>query len=146
MATSAKPRIFVDSNVIASAFFSPSGPPAQILDLHRAGKITVVISQQVIGELTTSVAVKLGARLRQLLFFFLHTPPEIVSDPADENVAAILGTVNLSDAPILAAALAAQADCFVTGDRTLRTEALRLSSQLRILTPREFIGQFEPNS
>jgi predicted nucleic acid-binding protein len=41
----AKPRPFVDTNVLFSGLYSPSGAPATILERHVRGDLTMVISR-----------------------------------------------------------------------------------------------------
>ncbi len=43
-------RIVLDTNVVISAFLSPSGPPAQIVDAWQRREFMVIVSQAVIAE------------------------------------------------------------------------------------------------
>jgi predicted nucleic acid-binding protein len=111
--------------------------------LHRDGHIGIVVSQQVLDELIRNLRDKLPSGLPVLQHLLNATPPEIVADPAQEGVDQLAEAVNFDDAPILAAALAAEVDFLVTGDRTFLREARKAQTDLVALSPREFLDQFE---
>ena len=50
-----KPRPFVDTNVLYSGLYSSRGAPAELLKRHADGKLTIVISRQVLEELVRTV-------------------------------------------------------------------------------------------
>jgi len=140
---SAPPRVFVDTNVLFSASHSLQGAPGRLLQLHRDGHIGIVVSQQVLDELIRNLRDKLPSGLPVLQHLLNATPPEIVADPAQEGVDQLAEAVNFDDAPILAAALAAEVDFLVTGDRAFLREARKAQTDLVVLSPREFLEQFE---
>lgn len=146
MAASSRPRVFLDTNVLVSALYSAEGPPGQILKLHAADRITVVISQLVLDELLRSIRRKFPQVLPDLRGFLLSAPPEIVPDPPPDEVDRLSATVNFDDAPILAAALAAEVDAFVTGDAALLRQAKRLHTSIRLLTPAQFLKDLPPTA
>ena len=48
-----RPRLVVlDTNVVVSGFLSPAGPPAQILGLTLAGKLTPAHDARILAELS----------------------------------------------------------------------------------------------
>ncbi len=61
-------------------------------------------------------------------------------DSPSESVAPWLQYLSLSDAAILAAAIAARPDMFVTGDRAFFHPEVMRQSELRIVTPAEAVG------
>src|SRR3972149_7574041 len=108
MARPPRPRVFLDTNVIFSALRSPAGPPAEILQLHILGRIAVVVSSQVLDELARTIAAKLPAKMGALQTLLLSSPPEVVADPPQDEVDRWARLVNPVDAPIIAAAAAAE--------------------------------------
>jgi predicted nucleic acid-binding protein len=141
--SSRRTRVFLDSNVIASGFFSRTGPPAQILDLHAAHEVEIVISQQVLWEVRSTAAQKMPGRLPAIVGYFLSSPPQVMPDPEPERVSRVLPIVNFDDAPIFVAALTAGVDFFVTGDRQFLREARAAEPSFAVVTPRELIERLE---
>lgn len=146
MAASSRPRVFLDTNVLVSALYSAAGPPGQILKLHAADRITIVVSQLVLDELLSSIRRKFRQVLPDLRSFLLSAPPEIVPDPSPAEVDRLSATVNFDDAPILAAALAAEVDAFVTGDAALLRQAKRLHTSIRLPKPAQFLKDLPPTA
>ena len=143
MATSGRPRVFLDANVIYSGIHSSGSPPSRILALHAIGAIQAVVSQLVIDETLRNVRAKAPTALPDLFEWLVNVPPDIVPDPSDEGVSAGLVDINFEDAPVWAAALASDVDYFVTGDRRFLREARAAQTSLTALTPRELIDRLE---
>ncbi len=81
--------------------------------------------------------VKENSLERKLL---VNAPPEVRNDPAPEEVKCWSGPLDIGDAAILAAAVAAQPDYFVTGDRRfIESPEIAEKSGLHIITPAQFI-------
>jgi putative PIN family toxin of toxin-antitoxin system len=139
MAADDRPRAFLDTNVIVSALYSADGPPAEILRRHIEGRITAVVSQQVVDELIRAVSRKLPEALPHLRDLLLNAPPEIVPDPSADEVERLASGVNHLDAPLLAAAVVAGVDYLVSGDTTFLREARRLKPAPVVVTPRELL-------
>jgi len=135
-----KPRVFLDSNVIFSGLYSSRGAPAVILESFIEGQLVVVISQQVLDEVIRTIKEKLPEALPALRKLLLNAPPEILKDPAFEEAKHWSGLLDISDAAILAAAVAAKPDYLVTGDRHF-TDNPEIAERagLRILTPAQFM-------
>ena len=110
-------RIVLDTNVLVSALISRTGPPGRLLAAIRQQRLTLVTSEAQLAELRSVLG---RERLRpyirseeaQDLIRNLEAIGEVVSD---------LPTVNVSpdpdDNPILATAIAGQADLIVSGDK-----------------------------
>ena len=140
MQPSPRPRVFLDSNVIFSALYSPKGAPATIFRQFIDGKLTIVISQQVLEEVVQTLKEKLPDTIPYLRRLLINIPPEICEDPAPEEVNRWAGVINADDAGIIAAAVASQPDYLVTGDKHFfSTHAIADESGLRIVTPGQFI-------
>jgi len=145
MARRARPRAFLDTNVIFSALYSPSGPPADILRLHIEGKIQMVVSRQILEELARTIAAKLpSAATATVQTFLLNAPPEVVADPPLPSVKRWARLVDPVDAPVIAAAVEAGADYFVTGDEGFLGKASEIAKRgIAVLSPRQFIEALE---
>ena len=143
MASPTKRRVFVDTNVLFAALHSTKGPPALLVDMAAHGRYQMVLSQRVLRELIRVVERKLPSEIAHLRDLVLTAVPEIVANPAASEIKEISHQINAQDAPIIAAAIAADVDYFITGDQTLRTEALSLSTRLRVLSPRQLLDEVE---
>ena len=139
MATSRIPRVFLDTNVIISGLHSRDGAPAQILHLHSTGAIRAVVSQLVLEEAVRVARAKLPAIQHRLRDWLFAATPEVAAEPRDNDVVEVAAVVNFDDAPIVAAALAAGVDYFVTGDRRLLREFRVAQTTITVLTPRELV-------
>jgi len=110
-------RLFLDANVLFAAAHSPDGRARALFELANRGQCTLITSAHAIEEARRNVAVKSPSSLEALvdLLGILDCVPE--AGPRLVAWAAELG-LPPNDAPILAAAAAAEADSLVTGDRT----------------------------
>ena len=135
----AKPRPFLDTNVLFSGLYSHTGPPAAILRLHATGRLTAVVSQHVLSELVRAIDTK-QRRLIPLLHTFLAVnPPEVCADPAPHVVTRVRPLINPTDALILAAAIESGADCLVTGNTRHFTAEVSEKAGIAILTPAAYM-------
>jgi predicted nucleic acid-binding protein len=140
---STKPRVFADTNVLFSAAYSATGPPAELLGMHVEGTIQLVISPRVINEIVRELTAKLPGTAPLLVAAMIGTPPAVVADPSRRDVDAAARNINLRDAPIFAAALTAEIDYFVTGDRRFLGEARAAQPPFAVVTPRELLDRLE---
>lgn len=110
-------RLFLDANVLFAAAHSPDGRARALFELAGLGLCTLVTSPHAVEEARRNVAVKSPVSLDTLEELF--TTIERVTEPGPRLVtwAADQG-LPPTDAPILAAAAATEADALVTGDRT----------------------------
>ena len=126
-------RVFVDTNVLVSAF-ATRGLCADILRLVLL-EHTLIISERVLSELENNLANKLGVResLPKEILAFLqmyHVEPEPERPlPVPES--------DPDDQWILASAVSADSDVFITGDNELLDLRMELHRP-EIVTPREF--------
>ena len=126
-------RLILDTNILLSAFLSPLGAPAKLLDAWERKTFTLVACDALIAELRdvagrpffrarlrASAAELLAAGLRDFSFFCQNLPSgPIAPDPKDSY--------------LLALAEASQAEFLVTGDKQLLS--LKLHQSTRIITP-----------
>jgi putative PIN family toxin of toxin-antitoxin system len=144
MATGCDLRIFLDSNVIISGIYSKAGPPGKILDLHTAGRIQIVVCKFVLEEVIRNIRVKRSKDIPALYAFLSNAPPSIAVDPGINEILLWAKYLSQEDAIILAAAIRARVDCFITGDRHFRSAALQSQKMnLKILTPAEFVAAYK---
>ena len=118
-------RAVFDTNVFISALFNPKRLPAQLLELALQGKIKLIISPQIIGEIERVLTYP---RIKKLLKKRKAAPGEIEEGIAKALKLAVLTPGNLSvkaipddpaDDIIIACALEGQADFIVSGDHHL---------------------------
>jgi len=134
-------RIFLDSNVLISGIYSPVGAPYKILRLHLAERLRIVVCQLVINEVIRNLKAKKPEGLPVLYRLLSNSPPEIAANPRPEDINFWKEYLDTEDAIILAAAIHARVDCFVTGDEHFHSAALKsLKSGLKILAPAEFVA------
>ena len=133
-------RVFLDSNVIFSGMHSSQGAPGIILEHFIEGRLRVVISQQVLGEVVHTIKEKLPEALPALRRLLVNIPPEIREGPTPEEVAHWAEVINIEDASILAAAIIAQPDYLITGDKHFfENPDIAEKSRLHIVTPAQFV-------
>jgi putative PIN family toxin of toxin-antitoxin system len=125
-------KVFLDTNVLASAL-ATRGLCADVLREVLSNEI-LVVSQDVLDELKDVLCRKFGfpvaGAAEAVAFVRIDT---IIAKPT-----AII-SVSISDAddiPILSAAIAADADVFVTGDKLL--QGLKRIGRMLIVGPRGF--------
>ena len=141
MPSNLKLRVFLDTNVIFSGLYSSEGSAGVILEHFIAGRLVVVISQQVLEEIISTIKEKLPGSLPALRKLLLSVALEIVKNPVPDEVARWSKAItHTEDATILSAAIAAQPDYFVTGDKHfLGNPEILEESGLHIVTPSQFL-------
>ena len=134
-------RAVLDTNVLASGilgFAAADRAPGRILRLWRDQRFVLIISADILAELLDTLAKpyfqrQLDPEQRAAAQLLLET--EAVSTPVTTQVSGV--ATHPKDDLVLAAAVSARVDYFVTGDKPLQ----RLSAYrgIRILAPREFL-------
>jgi len=132
-------KVVVDTNLFVSSFFG--GNPRKIIDLWKAGEITLCFSAAIVDEYT-AVLKRLGLEREpefgELLdlfargyhvLFAAETPAlkVVLADPADDK--------------FIECAVALQATAIITGDKALKTNKNYMG--IAIFSPREFLNQFQ---
>ncbi|QXP83817.1 putative toxin-antitoxin system toxin component, PIN family [Methylococcus sp. Mc7] len=124
-------KIFVDTNVWLSGRFRP-GLCAELLEALVGLDATILLDERVLGEFKRIARDKLKVNdvdlARAELFFRDYTVVVPAADDAAE------GIPDPDDAWIIAAALSAGADLFVTGDKELL--ALGVVGGMPVIDPR----------
>jgi predicted nucleic acid-binding protein len=147
MASGAKVRLFLDTNVIFSGLYSSRGAPSEILELYLNGKVGLVVSRLVLDELVVTLKKKFPDGLESMRRLLTSVPPEIVPDPSQDSLQPWLGRLTAGDAAIIAAAANARPDYFITGDNHfLKYRKIKELKTFPILTPGEFLSIFQPEA
>ena len=131
-------RILIDTNVLISAALFPGSTPAQAFeiatsDLHHAG-----VSEQNVDELRRIFQRKFPTKLEILEQFLAAALLSVEIVPVPEKPVTESESVvrDADDRPILRAALAANVDIMITGDRDFLEAGL---SSPKIVSPAEFV-------
>ncbi len=138
-------RAVLDTNVLASGFVgfaSAERAPSRLLRLWREDRFALVVSAEIVAELLKTFASPYFRR--QLTQAQIEAARLLLEEEATAtSLSALVSGVatHPEDDLVLAAAVSAQVDYLVTGDRQL----LRLGSfrGVRLLSPREFLDVLE---
>lgn len=130
-------RAVLDTNVLISAFVFPGGPPEDVYRRVLEGRITMVTSVPLLGELGRVLTEKFAwepAYVEEVIAQVVRVavvvePTEEVADIADDP----------ADNRVLEAAAAGAAGVIVSGDRHLRT--LGTWRAIRIVDPASLLGE-----
>lgn len=134
-------RIFLDSSVVIAACGSQSGASHAVIVMAEIGLFKVLISEQVIEESERNITKKLPTTLPILKQIFSTINLEIVPNPAIVDIIELTKIIESKDAPILAAALSAQADRLLSLNTKDFTPSVAKQSGLILQTPSEFIQE-----
>ena len=138
-------RVFLDSNVLFTASYSPDGLSALLIELGAARRVTLLTSPLAIVEAERNLEAKRPAALpilRQSL-----SAVRVVGEPPPADVERLTPPdLSSRDRPLLAAAIVARATHFVTGDVADfgRWMDRRAGLPLRVMTPRQFLTEAHP--
>jgi putative PIN family toxin of toxin-antitoxin system len=143
-------RVFFDSSALFAAAYSATGAARDLLKLAIQQQVQIVISQDVLTETERNLERKAPTKLDVFKQLLTLIEPEIVDSPAKETVWEIEQYVAQKDAPIIAAAIAAQPDYLVTYDRKdlLDKPEVAEKSGLQIVTPDvvvKYLSEQEPD-
>lgn len=130
-------RVFLDASVLFAAIYSRSGSAHDLLLLAVEGLVEVLVSQDVLDEVQRNVSRKVPEKLAVWRGLMQLVDPVLVASPTRAAVRAAEAYVVAKDAPIVAAAIAAQPDFLVTYDRRhlLGPPEVAEKSGLTIVTP-----------
>lgn len=125
-------RIFLDTNVLASAL-ATRGLCAELFE-SVLGEHELVVSQDLLTELNRILTLKfkIPTVVKADFLALLAEMAAVVAVPGDIPK----GIADPDDAPLIAAALAGGAECFVTGDKALLR--MKQITSMAILSPRQF--------
>ena len=128
-------RLFLDANVLFSAALSPTGTARALYALANAGQCELLTSAYAYSEARRNLELKSIASVGELTGL-MHVTREVAAPRSRVEFAARL--LPDKDAPILAAAIAAEASALVTGDqRHFGPLYGRTLGGVVVLTPRQ---------
>lgn len=130
-------RVFVDASVLFPAAYSETSSARDLIRLSLRGQVTLLVSRLVLEETERNIRKKAPTKLVSFRAIVEAEVFTLVPDPTKEEVLAALEYTVLKDAPIVAAAKAAQVDYLVTYDHKdlLDKPEVAAKSGLRIVTP-----------
>ena len=131
-------RVLIDTNVLISAALNPNSVPSQAYRKAASYPNRGLICEQNVDELKRIFNKKFPSRLATL-DKFLSTALltlELVPTPSDEMAAESL-IRDVKDRPILRAAIEAQADVLLTGDKDFLESGVEHPA---IMIPAEFVN------
>ena len=132
-------KVLIDTNVLISAALSASGTPFKAYVKAASYPNRGVICEQNVDELKRVFNKKFPDRLSALERFLSVAllSLEVIPVPTDENISEER-VRDTNDRPILRAAVAADVDVLLTGDRDFLESGIE---HPKILTPAEFVQQ-----
>ena len=112
------PKIFLDTSVIIAAIFSSTGGARELFHLANNDSITLYVGDIVLKEADTVLLRKKPA-LRKILAKVLSSPNIKITEPPSEEAQKIASRLMdyAPDAQVLAEAIQANPDWFVSHDR-----------------------------
>ncbi|KAF0207723.1 MAG: nucleic acid binding [Actinobacteria bacterium] len=129
-------RIVLDTNVIVSGLLSPFGPPGEIVRMVSSGMVVLCVDARIFAAYDDVLArLKFGFDPDSVAAFldYVDFRSEVVaSAPLGQRLP------DVDDEPFLEVALAAGADCLVTGNLAHFPPDVR--SGVTVLAPAEFMA------
>jgi predicted nucleic acid-binding protein len=143
----ARAKIFLDTRVIFAAVFSPEGGSRLLFRLGEIGLLDIWVGQSVLKEADEVVRRKAPHTLPDLAILLSTVHVSLVGAPSSEEYEQARAVVPyLPDARVLAEALCAAPDWFVTLDRKhFLDNPLLAELSFRFGTPGDFLEVFKQN-
>ena len=108
----------MDTSALFAGIWSEGGGGRVLLKLGEAGKVTLLVSSQVLAELDRTVQTKAPHLVSKAALFLAHSRVTIVAPPAQNLIDRCAALINYdNDAMVMAAAQQAETEFFVTLDR-----------------------------
>ncbi len=133
-------KAVLDTNLIISAVITPTGQVSRILTAWRNGLFELITSPQIIEEMRLvlfSEKIKKNRSLSDRRINDLLTELRKTSGLVKPKIAIKAVKADPDDDKFIEAAMAAKADCIVSGDRHLKD--LKSYQGIKILSPAEFM-------
>lgn len=132
------PRVFLDTNVWFSAIYGSDNCEA-ILRAAKHKSLIPVISGDVLDELIVNLKKKIPEAANSMQEIILNAVPELVSSPKMIPPSVKRAVVD-EDQKIIAAAIASNADYFITGNiKDFKRNAHKKVGKVTVLTPKEAV-------
>jgi predicted nucleic acid-binding protein len=138
-------RIFLDTSVIFAAVLSETGGARKLFKLGEAGVVQLIVGSNVLRECEEVLRRKAPATLPTLAYLLELGIVEITTQPTDGFIEQATAIVAYKpDAYVLAEAICAKPDWFITHDKTHFLSVNPNSSlEFRIGTPGDLIRSLE---
>jgi putative PIN family toxin of toxin-antitoxin system len=118
-------RVFVGTNILFSGLFF-KGAPAKLLRLAEEGKVKLVVGEYIVEESIEVVKSKVPEGLYELSKFLASATYEQTKLPSLAMVKRYSYALpDIEDAAVLASAIIADVDYFVSGDKDFQTEEIK---------------------
>ena len=128
-------KVVVDTNVLVAGLLSPFGRCAEIVRMISSGKLTLCLDARVLAEYNEVLhRPKFGFNkdnVAALLEYIEHSGETTASLPLPHSLP------DHDDEPFLEVAIAGQAACIVTGNKS--HFPVKLCQGIKVLSPDEFI-------
>ncbi|MFZ5876124.1 MAG: putative toxin-antitoxin system toxin component, PIN family [Nitrospirota bacterium] len=135
--------MFLDTSALIAGLISQTGAAREVLRLCEAGVVETLVSPQVLTEADRNLSEKLPGLVADYRLLIQSIAPTLVDDPAPTEVSRLAGVIHSNDAPILAAAVEAEADYLVTWNtKHFHQPRVRQAVRFQIVTPGEFLLAF----
>jgi len=138
-------RVFLDTSALFAVIWSETGGGCAILQLGEAGAIQILCSSQVLSELENAFREKAPEALSRLVLLIDAANIE-TSGPVPESIRkrALRLIKYTADAEVLASAIMANVEYFVTLDRQhfLSNRKVKTAVSFVIGTPGDFLAWF----
>lgn len=143
--TTKRPRLFLDTSVIFAAVLSPGGGARKLFLLGEAGLMQLVVGPTVLRECQEVVQRKSPASLPTVAQLIASASKETSQAPAQEQINAAAVYVQYApDARVLAEAMLAKPDWFVTHDKEhFLKHRSRIHWPFEIGTPGDVLQRFK---
>jgi len=129
-------KCFIDSNILISAGLFPNSVPAKALEKAVTPPNVAIISDYSLDETHRVINKKFPNKVADLELFIYRMlfTVELISTPTDDEE--IVDVRDVDDIPIIRAAIAANTDVLITGDKDLLESNITVP---QILTAAEFL-------
>lgn len=134
-------KIFLDASVLFAAAYSSRGGSREIIRRGITGGLLIVVSSTVLEEAVRNLEQKAPAAVETFRIFVGVLDPRIAEEPSKKEAGKVGQYINPEDAVVLAAAVKAGTDYFVTLDKKhfLKDPQIEKKVGLKILSPRQFL-------
>ena len=140
-----KPRVVLDTNLIVSAFISPTGTPRQLLDICVQGKVILLTSGELLGEVEDVLHrdyIKQRYEVAEQRIHAFLTDLRDATEPVIPLTSLPLHSRDPKDDDLLALVLGGNAEYLITGDNDLLVlDGDPTLGSLRIITAAAFLQE-----
>jgi putative PIN family toxin of toxin-antitoxin system len=132
-------RIVLDTNVLVSGLYNPSGTPGRIVDLILGSKVRVLHDDRILGEYIDVLArprLALDPSLTQAVVDYIRLAGErVMALPLPEDT-----LPDIDDLPFVEIAVSGKADALVTGN--IKHFSKLKDHAVLVLSPAQFLERF----